>query len=133
LKESILDFAGLDYTTDVETIIYSLGAIFALGISKLPPVYQPTSRYSWDEHSFEKGPMVWYLLPGVDVANTTAYKFSLADYGYGYGARSTSIYLAMAVMTIYCIVTIIYIIYTIVTGSASTAWNSGIELVTLAL
>jgi hypothetical protein len=133
--ESIPDFAGDGITTDVQTITYALGAIFALGISKIPPVYQPASGYAsaTDGNSFEKGHMVWYPPPGVDVANTTTFRFTLTDYGYGYGNRSTSIYLAMVVMTTYCIITILYLIYTIVTGSASTAWNSGIELVTLAL
>lgn len=74
-----------------------------------------------------------YLPPGFDTVNTTAYKFTLTDYGYGYGSRSKSVYLAMIVITTYCIVTILYLIYTITTGSTSTAWNSGIELVMLAL
>jgi hypothetical protein len=137
LLESIPDIAGHDLTSDGETIAYSLGAIFALGVSKIPPVYQPEPADlrsdATDVEFFEKGRMVWYPPPGVDVSNTTAFKFTLTDYGYGYGTRSTSIYLAMAVMTTYCIITILYLIYTIVTGSTSTAWNSGIELVTLAL
>jgi hypothetical protein len=135
LKESIPDVAKVPMTTHVSSITYSLGAIFALGISKIPRVQQPGARYflGSDERSFEMGPMVWHPPPGVDIANTTAFKFTLTDYGYGYGNRSTSIYLAMAVVTTYCIITILYLIYTIFTGSASTAWNSGIELVTLAL
>ncbi|CAN9081871.1 unnamed protein product [Alternaria alternata] len=135
LRESIPDVPPYTEEPTVMTIMLSLGAIFALGISKIPAVNQRDSGYSQgiDEISFEQGPMVWYPPPGVDVANTTAFKFTLTDYGYGYGNRSTSIYLAMAVITTYCIITIIYLIYAIVTGSTSTAWNSGIELVMLAL
>ena len=47
--------------------------------------------------------------------------------------RPTSVYLAMTVILTWCIITVSYITYTIVTGSASTAWTSGIQLVTLAL
>jgi hypothetical protein len=135
LRESIPDFGGIGMSRD-EVITFSLGAIFALGISQIPLVYQydpDSADTTTNEELFEKGQVVWYPPPGVDVANTTTSTFTLTDYGYGYGTRSTSIYLAMVVLTTYCIITILYLIYTIATGSISTAWNSGIELVTLAL
>jgi hypothetical protein len=53
--------------------------------------------------------------------------------GYGYGNRPISVRLAMAVMTTYCVVSVAYIAYILITGSTSTAWNSGIEIVSLAL
>jgi hypothetical protein len=65
--------------------------------------------------------------------NQVAFRFITTKHGYGYGTRSTSVYLAMAVILAYCVITVIYILYTLITGSASNAWSSGIELVTLAL
>ncbi|KAJ8113466.1 hypothetical protein OPT61_g4409 [Boeremia exigua] len=45
--------------------------------------------------------------------NGTEFEFTTTNYGYGYGTS--------------------YVLYTIITGYVSTAWSSGIELVTLAL
>jgi hypothetical protein len=55
------------------------------------------------------------------------------QYGYGYKSSLNSVRLSLVVMTIYCIITVGYILYLLVTGLTSTAWNSGIELVVLAL
>lgn len=68
-----------------------------------------------------------------DAANITTFSFAQVGYGYGYGTRSTPIYLAMAVILTYCIITASYVSYTIATSRSSSAWNLGIELVTLAL
>jgi hypothetical protein len=57
----------------------------------------------------------------------------LTFYAYGYCNDTTSIRLALAVILAYCIMTVSYLIYILVTGLTSTAWNSAIELVTLAL
>ncbi|KAH6625560.1 hypothetical protein C7974DRAFT_455777, partial [Boeremia exigua] len=65
--------------------------------------------------------------------NSTALYFVITNYGYGYGAKSTPVYLSMAVLTVYCAITASYMLYTLITGSASTAWNSGTELFALAL
>ncbi|KAF2993887.1 hypothetical protein E8E13_002302 [Curvularia kusanoi] len=69
-----------------------------------------------------------FLVPG-----PMSYNFTNVEYGYGYGTRSTSIYLAMTVMTMYCAIIISYILYSIAAGSVSTAWGSGVELFALAL
>lgn len=112
---------------------FPLCAMFALGLSKVPEV---TAMYldqkGWSDSYYVKD-LVWRLPPQVHPADTTKVKFSVIKYGYGYGTRTTSIYLAMTVLLTYCIITFMYITYTIATGSASTAWNSGIELVILAL
>jgi hypothetical protein len=71
--------------------------------------------------------------PGYDQKNITVFPINTILYGYGYGGRSVSVQLAMAVITMYSVVTIAYITYILVTGSTSTAWNSAIELVALAL
>ncbi|KAH7086797.1 hypothetical protein FB567DRAFT_51523 [Paraphoma chrysanthemicola] len=54
-------------------------------------------------------------------------------YGYGYCADSTSIRLSLAVILAYCIITVAYLSYILISGETSTAWNSAIELVVLAL
>lgn len=59
--------------------------------------------------------------------------FSATVYGYGYGTIDTSVILSMTVIMAYCVTTLSYIGYILVTGLTSTAWNATIELVTLAL
>ncbi|KAH7414107.1 hypothetical protein DE146DRAFT_639322 [Phaeosphaeria sp. MPI-PUGE-AT-0046c] len=112
---------------------FPLTAMFALGLSKIPRVTaRPLEQKGWDDSVYIKD-LVWCLPPQVDSADASKIKFSVTSYGYGYGTRTTSIHLAMTVILTYCIITFMYITYTIITGSASTAWNSGIELVTLVL
>ncbi|EMD60743.1 hypothetical protein COCSADRAFT_346138 [Bipolaris sorokiniana ND90Pr] len=53
--------------------------------------------------------------------------------GYGYGATNTSIRLSVAVMLTYCIITIVYVSYIIITGHTSIAWDSATELIMLAI
>ena len=54
-------------------------------------------------------------------------------YAYGYCANTASIRLSLAVIMAYCIITVVYLAYILATGLTSTAWNSAIELVALAL
>ena len=70
---------------------------------------------------------------GINASDNMSTRCVVTFYGFGYGTRSTSIYLSMAVLSLYCLVTVIYVLYTWITGTASTAWNYGIELVALAL
>jgi hypothetical protein len=53
--------------------------------------------------------------------------------GYGYGGTGTSTQLSLAVIVAYCFITIIYIVYIVVTGHTSIAWNLATELIILAL
>lgn len=68
-----------------------------------------------------------------DKHNTSAFKYTTILYGYGYSSTTVSVQLAMTVIIAYCVITVAYIAYVLVTGSTSTAWNSAIELVGLAL
>ena len=97
-----------------------LASAFAIAISAVP------NRANGKKIDFK-------LSPDSNPSNTTSFKFTTTLYGYGYGTTSISIRLSMAVISIYCIITITYILYTLITGSISTAWNSGIELITLSL
>lgn len=61
------------------------------------------------------------------------FKLVSMTYGYGYGYTDTPTQLALAVMVAYCIVTLIYLSYTITTGHYSIAWSSATELIMLVL
>ncbi|KAF3008608.1 hypothetical protein E8E13_007914 [Curvularia kusanoi] len=68
-----------------------------------------------------------------DMADTTAYTITNTYFGSGYGATTTSVRLSIAVICTYCVIIICYLAFTLITGYSSTAWNSAIELVALAL
>lgn len=75
----------------------------------------------------------WYQAPDLDSSNSTALRYTSKRWGYGYNTQSTSTQLSIAVITAYCVIIVAYIVYILITGSTSTAWNSAIELVALAL
>ena len=108
----------------------NLATAFALAVARIPDV--PIVKNANNEDYYIAG-LVHEIPSGTDAANITTFRYTMVDYGFGYGTRSISIYLAMAVMITYCILTVSYMAYTIVTGRSSTAWSLGIELVTLAL
>ncbi|KAF2124603.1 hypothetical protein P153DRAFT_301968 [Dothidotthia symphoricarpi CBS 119687] len=70
---------------------------------------------------------------GINTNTMTAFGITVFLHGYSYDTIEISTRLAMAVILSYCIIAIAYTIYTLIAGSTSTAWNSPIELVTLAL
>lgn len=113
---------GPEFPRDLYDIYYypetALSEISAIAISATP---------SSDTYLVKQMP------PNRDKTSTVPFRFTTILYGYGYATRSTSIILALSVMLTYCIVTLIYIFYILITGSSSTAWHSAIELVTLAL
>ena len=105
---------------------FSLAASFAAAISGLPyntslvgglEDLQPFKDLVQNERSS-------------DVASFTVIN---TMYGYGYGIGSTSITLSIVVLSLYSVITILYLLYILITGSTSTAWNSAIELIALAL
>lgn len=86
-------------------------------------------------------------LPSLDRLNRTArvlqfdvptreyasFRYIMKEFGFDYEARSTSVYLSIAVSLLYCTMLSGYVLYILVTGSVSTAWTSGVQLVILAL
>jgi hypothetical protein len=68
-----------------------------------------------------------------DPASYTSFRVDSIITGYGYGGTDTSTQLSLAVILTYCIITIVYVAYTIVTGHTTIAWNSATELIMLAL
>jgi hypothetical protein len=113
---------GLRYKPSI-----SLAAVFALTISSLPSLYtirrtspgQIDTSYQWGRN----------LTDSQEVTKVT--DIQTVKCAYGYTTDPTSVRLSLAVILAYCIVNIVYLVYILVT--ASTAWNSAIELVALAL
>lgn len=104
--------------SDANSMSEALSQIFALAVSGI----NFSNEDLWNEKPLD-----------YDEHNMSAFRYITTLHGYGYGSKSTSIRLAMAVMTTYSTITIAYIAYIYITGSVSTAWNSSIELVALAL
>jgi hypothetical protein len=115
---------GLRYKPSI-----SLAAVFGLTISSLPSfnTIRRTSPQPIDT-SYQWG---YNLTDSKETTKVT--DIQTVKYAYGYTTYSTSVRLSLAVILAYCIVTIVYLVYILVTGSTSTAWNSAIELVALAL
>jgi hypothetical protein len=61
--------------------------------------------------------------------------FTITDkiFGFGYGSTDTPSKLAVAVITAYCLISLLFVAYIITTGHTSIAWNSAMELIVLAL
>jgi hypothetical protein len=99
-----------------------LAAALTLGISNIPARGNYTMEYGGNETNSLSL-----------TADKHVFERRSTLYAYGYTTNSTSVRLALAVILAYCIVTIAFLIYILVTGYTSTAWNSAIELVALAL
>ena len=54
-------------------------------------------------------------------------------FGWTYTARETTIKLAICVMLVYCILVTAHIVYSVFSGVSSTAWDSGAEMIVLAM
>jgi hypothetical protein len=124
VREITLNMTGVDMlsdpnfsTTDSEHV--DLAVALALTISSLP-------SFNKDHWESEGG-------TGNRLTDYSVFEPVVKWYSYGYCTDTTSVRLALAVILAYCIITVSYMIYILVTGSTSTAWNSAIELVTLAL
>ncbi|PVH96487.1 hypothetical protein DM02DRAFT_659169 [Periconia macrospinosa] len=89
-----------------------LACIFAEAISNLPNVSTTDMK---------------------DTKNATRNELVETEYGYRYGNTSVSDILSVLVITIYCVVVLGYIVYTIHTGHTSTAWNSPVDIIASAL
>jgi hypothetical protein len=77
---------------------------------------------TWDDDALSTG-----------MSSLSTFRSICTWYGFGYGNHSTSVCLSVAVLCFYCVVTVLYLAYMLFTGRSTTAWNSSIELVALAL
>lgn len=127
-RQISLNLTGLDmlwdpqFSSRVQNSSYAAGLVgaFALAIAEVPTNINQSQSHA----------ALLAMQSSPDNINVTAHKNM---YGYGYTADSTALRLSLAVISIYCIVAIVYIIYILTTGAASTSWNSAIEVVALAL
>ena len=104
-----------------------LAATLAMLIAKVP-TSATVKQSNWSHPTF-----FTEYQPEKNMEDYTPYKFVATRYGYGYGMRSTSFYLSITVLLLYCVIITGYMLYTFATGSASTAWTSGVEILALAL
>jgi hypothetical protein len=68
-----------------------------------------------------------------DISSSTAFTINAMTSGFGFGSTDTATRLSLAVVTTYCVITTLYIVYINITGHTSIAWNSATELIMLAL
>jgi hypothetical protein len=130
LRPIVLDYNDIDELRDPKflkeltskDLVLNTALAMSLkdAISDIPNL----SRYdsSWQEDALN-----------TSMSNMSSFRFTYTWYGFGYGNHSTSVRLSMVVLSVYCVVTILYLAYMLFTGHSSTAWNSSIELVALAL
>ena len=104
-----------------------LAAALAMWIAKVP------SSVSVKQSNGDPPTFFTEYQPDKNMEDYTSYEFLSTLYGYGYGIRSTSVYLSITVLLLYCAIITAYMLYAFATGSASTAWTSGVEIVALAL
>jgi hypothetical protein len=115
-------FSGVDLSK-------TLVSLFAEALSWIPGQEDNTFFYSIVNKMIEgqESPSV------NDPTSYTSFRITRLNTGYGYGGTGTSTQLSLAVIIAYCVITIAYVAYIIVTGHTSVAWNSATELMILAL
>ena len=96
--------------------IYFLPALVAHALSDRGPHTLSTIRFSLYDCSY--------------CFKTTVRKYRT---GYGYASWDSTVILSLVVLLLYCLVTFSYIVFTLVSGTCSTAWDSTSALVALAL
>jgi hypothetical protein len=107
------------FSISVGPYAIELAAAFALAISNIPAKNVSILTFSKPEDDRPKG-------------NLTLTS-QITWYGHGYCNDANSVRLSLAVILAYCTITVAYLIYILITGSTSTAWNAAIEIVALAL
>ncbi|KAF3033962.1 hypothetical protein E8E12_002851 [Didymella heteroderae] len=113
-----------DYDIYYEDVI---GTALAMAISEVQTELYPERGFR-DAHD-----IIAHNHTGEDLADVATFTYTVTEIGYGYGTTSIAIRLSIVVVSFYCVVTILYLAYILITGSTSTAGNSAIELVALAL
>lgn len=102
------------FQTEGAITAYALAAAFAAAISSLP-----------FEDILPDGlstPGLWIdFEPQAPSSKNVSFTVTNTLYGYGYGIVSTSIILSVTVLSTYCIITILYLLYILITGLTSTA------------
>lgn len=71
--------------------------------------------------------------PTVSESFPLAYPLEYSISGYGYGPNVLAVQVSLVILSLYCMVTIAHILYSVWTGNSSSAWDSISELVALAI
>lgn len=66
-------------------------------------------------------------------ASNAKYTVTTLSHGFGYGPTDTASKLSAAVIATYCLISLLFVAYIIITGHTSIAWDSAMELIVLAL
>jgi hypothetical protein len=136
VRNITMNTTGIDVLRDPEfarilgnTPSIYLAVAFGLTISNIPSLDEttPISGFSVSDRE------LWGQETDSFDGSSKISERRVVMYACGYTARSTSVRLSLTVIMAYCIITVAYFVYILVTGSTSTAWNSAIELVALAL
>lgn len=125
----LAEVAQYEHVTRFSSI---LAKLFVSAISLFPGGYNEGLTQGIDACCDTKY-LTWTEAAEIDQGANTPFEITATDYGYGYGATDMSIRLSVAVLTAYCIIAFLYVIYIIATGHTSTAWDSATELILLAL
>jgi hypothetical protein len=130
IDSSFMSSLGLPCTPSNSGDVHHLALCFASALSWIPASLRLASGALGIEYEVYKG----YNRSELDASSIlSTYELVETIDGYGYGATDTSIRLAVAVMLTYCIITVVYVSYMIITGHTSIAWDSATELIMLAL
>jgi hypothetical protein len=139
LKPITIDPRGIttlsttSFAKDVQPRAPVIVSTFSAALSRVP------SRFANPNDNPFLGPIDYGMVQGYNwdqikgSASYTKFEVDAMVNGFGYGAADTSTRLALAVIAAYCLVTIVYVTYTIATGHTSIAWSSATELIVLAL
>jgi len=68
-----------------------------------------------------------------DPKNSTILKFDFFASGKGYYAQTVPIILALVVLVTYCVFSLSYVVYSVVSGVSSNSWDTIAEITALAL
>ena len=77
---------------------------------------------------YYQGPYKW-----TDPASLTQIETQTLEHGYGYDTSTVTVRLSIVVVTAYILAIVAYLLYTLITGTTATSWDTVAELVTLAL
>ena len=84
-------------------------------------------------NQYTLGVSLYTHTPWSDPQNLTFLGFHVYSQSYGYNTQTTPVRLSLAVISLYVLVTMLYIAYTLFTGRSATSWDSMSELFMLGL
>ena len=123
--DSFLTRCGFDDLRLELGLAQCLAALTAQALSDLDP---PRGTRLGADFVSDYMPLV--STPCEDCTNSS---IRIYETGFGYGGRNSTVYLALTVLLIYCVLVFCHVGFSLVFGVCSTAWDSAASLVALAL